>query len=88
MNTPYKNSQVNSEKKMFRYVCGSQNDWPWMKSQKLALPLVLIQNHCLIRFNISLTSIMILALTVTEKINISKFSHTNALGIKFDLAVM
>ena len=30
------NSQVISEKKMFRWVCGSPNEWPWKKGHKSA----------------------------------------------------
>ena len=37
------NSEVISEKKMCRYVCGSPNEWPWMKGHRSAKHLILIQ---------------------------------------------
>ena len=35
MNNP-SNSPVISEKKMFRQVCGSPNEWPWIKGHRSA----------------------------------------------------
>ena len=35
INNPSK-SPVISEKKMFRYVCGSPNEWPWIKGHMSA----------------------------------------------------
>ena len=35
MNTP-SNSPVISEEKMFRQVCGSPNEWPWIKGHRSA----------------------------------------------------
>ena len=32
-NTP-SNSPVITEEKMFRYVCGSPNEWPWIKGHR------------------------------------------------------
>ena len=34
MNNP-SNSPVISEKQMFRQVCGSPNEWPWIKGNRL-----------------------------------------------------
>ena len=43
-----------SEKKTFSSAV--QNEWPWMKGQRSASPLVLILNKCRIRFNLSETT--------------------------------
>ena len=60
-------SQVFSEKKMFWYVCGSPKWVALDEKSKVSLTFGTYTKPCLIRFNISLTSIMILALTVIVK---------------------
>ena len=58
--------------KMFRYLCGSPNEWLWMKCHMSAWHLVLTWNHCFIMLNISL-KYYDFSLTSLWKINISRF---------------
>ena len=60
--------------------------WPWIKGHRSAWHLVLIKKHCLVRFNIS-RKYYDFGLNSYRKMNISRFSLINALGIKFDLAM-
>ena len=69
---------VVSEKKMFRYVEGSQK-WETFGTCN-------IYDQCLIRWTYQ-AIIIILASTVMEMWTFQDFSHMNALGTKFDLAI-
>ena len=56
------------------------------KRSQVALTFGTYKIHCLIRFNIS-RKYYDFGLKSYIKMNISRFSHINALGIKFDIAI-
>ena len=56
------------------------------KRSKVSLTFDTYKKHCLIRFNIS-RKYYDFGLNRYSKMNISRFFHIDALGIKFDLAI-
>ena len=56
---------MSTEKRMFSYICGSPNEWPWMKCHRSAWHLTIV--------SLGLSSLTSIIMISAKTVNISRF---------------